>query len=100
MNVIRHFGKNTSWLTGVETAYTYFQSKKSTAEELESIAEEVGGIEEFSRTTQVWHKKLIGYLLAYFSVLYLFCACVAYFRYLGHKDYQGCIQIQSNVRFI
>ena len=72
------------------------QSKKSTAEELESIAEEIGGIEEFSRDTQAWHKKLIGYLLAYFSVLYLFSACVAYFRYLGHKDYQGWIQMQSD----
>lgn len=88
-------------LTGVETLDNYFQTKKSTAEVLDSIAEEIGGIEEFSRDTQAWHKKLIGYLLAYFSILYLFSACVAYFRYLGHKDYQDFVsQLKLMMPFI
>ena len=88
-------------LTGVETLDNYFQTKKSTAEVLDSIAEEIGGIEEFSRDTQAWHKKLIGYLLAYFSILYLVSACVAYFRYLGHKDYQDFVsQLKLMMPFI
>lgn len=78
-----------------------WRTKKSTAEVLDSIAEEIGGIEEFSRDTQAWHKKLIGYLLAYFSILYLVSACVAYFRYLGHKDYQDFVsQLKLMMPFI
>lgn len=47
-------------------------------------------------STQAWHKKLIGYLLAYFSVLYLIAALVAYFKYFNNpawRDFTSQIQL-------
>jgi hypothetical protein len=68
---------------------------------LDGIAKEISSIEEFRRDTQAWHKKLIGYLLAYFSVLYLFAALVAYFRYFGHAHYQDFVsQLKLMLPFI
>ncbi len=55
---------------------------------LDAISEEIREINEFKRDTDAWHKKLISWLLAYFSAIYLIAAAVAYFRYLGHADYQ------------
>ncbi len=45
-------------------------------------------LESSKRDTQAWQKKLIGYLLLYFSVLYLFAAGVAYFRFFHHPEWQ------------
>ena len=50
--------------------------KKSTRDVLTKIREDLEGIEEFKQSTQAWHKKLIGYLLAYFSVIYLIAALI------------------------
>ena len=58
-----------------------WRKKPSTSDILEDIRTEIRSIDEFKRDTAAWHKKLIGYLLAYFSVLYLVSALIAYFRY-------------------
>ena len=58
-----------------------WRRKKSTRELLLKIRNDLHDIEEFKQSTQAWHRKLIGYLLAYFSVLYLIAALVAYFKY-------------------
>lgn len=70
--------------------------KKSTKDVLEKIRNEISDIEEFKQSTQAWHKKLIGYLLAYFSVLYLVAALVAYFKYFnkpGWNDFSSQLQL-------
>merc|ERR1712018_362744 len=62
----------------------------------EKIRDQISDIEEFNQSTQVWHKKLIGYLLAYFSVLYLIGALVAYLKFFnkpGWRDFTSQIQL-------
>ena len=78
--------------------YEFFfqRRKKSTREVLEKIRDQISDIEEFNQSTQVWHKKLIGYLLAYFSVLYLIGALVAYLKFFnkpGWRDFTSQIQL-------
>jgi len=73
-----------------------WRRKKSTREVLEKIRDQISDIEEFNQSTQVWHKKLIGYLLAYFSVLYLIGALVAYLKFFnkpGWRDFTSQIQL-------
>jgi hypothetical protein len=72
--------------------------KRSTRDVLEKIRDQISDIEEFKQSTQVWHKKLIGYLLAYFSVLYLIAALVAYFKYFTNplwRDFTSQLQLMT-----
>ena len=80
----------------------YFQRrKKSTRDTLEKIRDDITNIEEFKQSTQAWHKKLIGYLLAYFSVLYLIAALVAYFKYFNNPAWRDIpSQLQLYIPFI
>ena len=80
----------------------FFQRrKKSTREVLEKIRDQISDIEEFNQSTQVWHKKLIGYLLAYFSVLYLLGALVAYLKFFNNPAWRDITsQIQLLAPFI
>jgi len=55
---------------------------------LEGLQTKVDTLEEAKKDMLAWQKKLIGYLLAYFSVLYLFAAGVAYFRFFYHPEWQ------------
>ena len=76
--------------------FSFQGKKKSTKDTLEKIRDEIKDIEEFKLSTQAWHKKLIGYLLAYFSVLYLIAALVAYFKYFNNpawRDFTSQIQL-------
>ena len=65
-----------------------FQRKQSTREFLEKIQTELDSIDEFKRSTQASHKKVIGYLLTYFSVLYFLAALIVYFKYFYHPEWQ------------
>jgi len=65
--------------------------KKSTRDILTKIGNDLHDIEEFKQSTQAWHKKLIGYLLAYFSVIYLVAALVAYFKYFTNPAWNDFI---------
>ncbi len=67
----------------------HVQKKPSTKEVLEKLQTQVDALESSKRDTMAWHKKLIGYLLLYFSLLYLLAAVVAYFRFFHHPDWQG-----------
>ena len=68
---------------------------------LEKIRDQIRDIEEFNQSTQVWHKKLIGYLLAYFSVLYLLGALVAYLKFFNNPAWRDITsQIQLLTPFI
>ncbi len=74
------------------------QRKKSTRDLLEKIRDEIAEIEEFKQDTQAWHKKLIGGLFAYFSLLYLVSALVAYFKYFNDpawSDVRSQIQLMA-----
>jgi hypothetical protein len=62
--------------------------KKSTRDALTKIRDDLQDIEEFKQSTQAWHKKLIKYLLAYFSVIYLLAALVAYFKYFTNPAWR------------
>ena len=61
---------------------------QSTREILERIQSDLDSIEDFKRSTQASHKKVIGYLLTYFSVLYFLAAAFAYFKFFYHPDWQ------------
>jgi len=65
-----------------------WRRKKSTRDALTKIRDDLQGIEEFKQSTQAWHKKLIKYLLAYFSVIYLLAALVAYFKYFTNPAWR------------
>ncbi|TRY68903.1 hypothetical protein TCAL_04157 [Tigriopus californicus] len=65
-----------------------FWKKKSTPEVLEAIQGQIGSIQSFKRNTQASQRKVIGYLVAYFSVLYVLGVGVAYFKYYHHPDWQ------------
>ena len=64
------------------------QGKPSTKDVLEKITAQLGDIEEFKRDTQAWHKKLIGYLLLYFSSLYFLAAAVVYFKFYHDPEWR------------
>ena len=73
-----------------------FRRKTSTRDVLAKIRDDIQDIEEFKQSTQAWHKKLIGYLLAYFSVIYLIAALVAYFKYFTNpswRDFTSQLQL-------
>ena len=65
-----------------------FRHKQSTREFLKKIQTELDSIDEFKRSTQASHKKVIGYLLTYFSVLYFLAALIVYFKYFYHPEWQ------------
>ncbi len=56
---------------------------------LEKLQSEVSALESSKRDTLAWQKKLIGYLLLYFSVLYLAAAAIAYNRVYHQPEWQG-----------
>jgi len=65
---------------------------------LTKLRDDLLDIEEFKQSTQAWHKKLIGYLLAYFSVIYLIAALIAYFKYFSHpawRDFTSQLQLYT-----
>jgi len=73
-----------------------WRRKTSTKDVLSKIRDDINDIEEFKQSTQAWHKKLIGYLLAYFSVIYLIAALVAYFKYFTNpkwRDFTSQLQL-------
>ncbi len=55
---------------------------------LEKLQAQVGELESSKRDTMAWHKKLIGWMLAYFSLLYFVAAGVAYFKFFHHPLWQ------------
>ena len=71
-----------------QTSYSRLQKKSSTSEVLEKIQSEVADIESFKRDTTARHKKVIGHLLLYFSVLYFLGAVFAYFRYFHDPEWR------------
>ena len=64
------------------------QKKKTTSEVLEAMEKEIAEINSYKRDTQAFHKKLIGYMVGYFALLYFLAALVIYFKYLNHPDWQ------------
>lgn len=75
-----------------------WRRKRSTRDVLDKIRKEICDIEEFNQSTHTWHKKLLGYLLAYFSVIYLIAAMVAYFKYFNNplwRDFTSQLQLMT-----
>ena len=68
--------------------YVVLQGKTSTKDLLEKISSQLGDIENFNRDTQAWYKKLIGYLLAYFAVLYFLAIIIVYYNYYYDPEWQ------------
>lgn len=68
--------------------WTRIWGKPSTKDVLDKITAQLGDIEEFKRDTQAWHKKLIGYLLLYFSSLYFLAAAVVYFKFYHDPEWR------------
>lgn len=68
---------------------SWFKKKKSTADIIESLHNEIESIHQFNRENAASHKKLIGHLLTYFLVLYLAAAVFAYYRYFYHPEWQN-----------
>ena len=64
------------------------------------IRKDLEVIEEFKQSTQAWHKKLIGYLLAYFSVIYLVAALIAYFKYFTNPVWREFSPFASQLRLL
>ena len=78
--------------------FDFQRRKKSTRDVLDKIRKEICDIEEFNQSTHTWHKKLLGYLLAYFSVIYLIAAVVAYFKYFNNplwRDFTSQLQLMT-----
>ena len=73
------------------------QGKTSTKELLEKITSQLGDIEAFNRDTQAWHKKVIGTLIAYFSVLYFMAIVFAYYNYYNDPEWQD---FQSRLKLL
>jgi len=73
------------WTMGA--IWTRIWGKPSTKDLLERISVQLGDIEETKRDSQAFHKKLIGYLLLYFSALYFVAAIVAYFKYFHDPEW-------------
>jgi hypothetical protein len=71
--------------------------KTSTKELLEKITSQLGDIETFNRDTQAWHKKLIGTLIAYFTVIYCMAIIFAYYSYYNDPEWQD---IQSRLKLL
>lgn len=68
--------------------WTRIWGKPSTKDVLERISVQLSDIEDFKRDTQAWHKKVIGYLLLYFSSLYFLAAAVVYFRFFHDPEWR------------
>ena len=68
--------------------HVVLQGKKSTKDLQEKITSQLGDIEAFNRDTQAWYKKLIGYLLAYFAVLYFLAIVIVYYNYYYDPEWQ------------
>ena len=64
------------------------QGKTSTKDLLEKITAQLKDIESFNRDTQAWQKKVIGTLIAYFSVLYFLAIIFAYYNYYNDAEWQ------------
>jgi len=62
--------------------------KTSTKDLLEKITAQLKDIESFNRDTQAWQKKVIGTLIAYFSVLYFLAIIFAYYNYYNDAEWQ------------
>lgn len=78
-----------------------FRRQASTRDILEKIQKDLNDIEEFKQSTQAHHKKLIGYLLTYFSALYFIAAVFVYFKYFYHPEWQDLkSQLQLLLPFI
>ena len=73
------------------------QRKTSTKDLLEKITCQLKDIESFNRDTQAWQKKVIGTLIAYFSVLYIFGIVFAYYYYYNHPEWQD---VQSKLKLL
>jgi len=74
-----------------------FWGKTSTKDLLEKITGQLKDIESFNRDTQAWQKKVIGTLIAYFSVLYVTAILFAYYNYYNHPEWQD---IQARLKLI
>ncbi len=64
------------------------QGKTSTKDLLEKITCQLKDIESFNRDTQAWQKKVIGTLVAYFSVIYILGIVFAYYYYYNDPKWQ------------
>ena len=73
------------------------QRKQSTRDILEKIQSDLDKIDEFKRSTQAYHKKLNGFLLTYFSVLYFLAALVVYFKFFYNPEWQD---LQSQLQLL
>jgi len=62
--------------------------RKSTKDLLDKITSQLKDIESFNRDTQAWQKKVIGTLIAYFSVLYICAILFAYYNYYYDPEWQ------------
>lgn len=62
--------------------------KASTKDLLEKITCQLKDIKSFNRDTQAWQKKVIGTLVAYFSVIYLLGIVFAYYYYYNDPEWQ------------
>ena len=71
------------------------QGKTSTKDLLDKISSKLKDIESFNRDTQAWQKKVIGTLIAYFSVLYVLAIIFAYYNYYYDPEWQD---IQSRLK--
>ena len=74
-----------------------FQGKNSTKDLLEKITAQLKDIESFNRDTQAWQKKVIGTLIAYFSVLYVLAIVFAYYNYYNDPEWQD---VQARLKLI
>jgi len=71
--------------------------KNSTKDLLEKITAQLKDIESFNRDTQAWQKKVIGTLIAYFSVLYVLAIVFAYYNYYNDPEWQD---VQARLKLI
>jgi len=60
--------------------FSKFGNKKSTLELLEQLELEITNISYFKASTELWQKKVVGYLVTYSMVVYLLLALLVYFK--------------------
>jgi len=60
--------------------FSKFGKKKSTLELLEQLELEITNIRYFKASTELWQKKVVGYLVTYSMVVYLLLALLVYFK--------------------
>ena len=77
-----------------------WRKKPSTSEVLQEIQSEISGILSFKRDTQAFHKRLIGHLFAYFALLYVLSAGVAYFKLYHQPQWAGFTAQRLDPRLI